>query len=137
MLKGVHLTLMIGPMVPMPVPQVVTDALTSVTVDVGEEDASFQMTFSLGRRSVLETIFLLSGGVPIPLRTVLIATINGLPEVLIDGLITHHQVAPGANGGASMLTVTGSDLSQAMDLQEFTGLPYPAMSAEMQVELIV
>ena len=32
MLKGIHLTLMIGPAVPVPVPQVVLDALTSVQV---------------------------------------------------------------------------------------------------------
>ena len=32
MLKGIDLTLMIGPAVPIPVPQSVLDALTSVTV---------------------------------------------------------------------------------------------------------
>ena len=32
MLKGVHLTLMIGPVVPVPVPKPVLDALTSVEV---------------------------------------------------------------------------------------------------------
>ena len=32
MLKGIHLTLMIGPAVPIPVPQVILDALNSVQV---------------------------------------------------------------------------------------------------------
>jgi hypothetical protein len=37
----------------------------------------------------------------------------------------------------SVLTVTGEDLSVAMDQQEFNGLPYPAMPAEARVALVV
>jgi hypothetical protein len=37
MLKGIHLTLMIGPVVPIPVPRDVLDALTSVTVTTSDD----------------------------------------------------------------------------------------------------
>ena len=129
--------MMIGPLIPIPVPQVVTDAIEAVNVDTDEDETSFQISFRLGKRSSLATLFLITGGVPLPLRTVLIATLNGLPQVLVDGLVTHQQVSPGADGGDSILTLSGADLSAAMDLQEFTGFPYPAMGVEAQVELIL
>jgi hypothetical protein len=137
MLKGVHLTMMIGPVIPIPAPQVVTDALDSVNVEAGEDNTSFQISFRLGKRSPLQTLFLLTGGVPLPLRLVLIATLNGLPQVLVDGLVLNQQVSPGSDGGDAVLTLTGEDLSAAMGLQEFTGIPYPAMGVEAQVALIL
>ena len=40
------------------------------------------------------------------------------PEVLIDGIITHHQFAPSNEPGGSTLTVTGTDVSIMLDLEE-------------------
>jgi hypothetical protein len=139
MLKGVHLTLMIGPVVPIAVPKVVLDALTSVEVTVNDTEPSvFQLSFTLSNRSPLQTLFLLSGGSPIPLaRVVIVATINGTPNVLIDGVITNHQVTPSAEGGTSTLTITGEDLTAVMNLQDFSGIPYPAMPAEGRVALLI
>lgn len=37
MLKGVHLTLMVGPVIPVPVPQLVLDALTAIEVTSQDE----------------------------------------------------------------------------------------------------
>ena len=46
MLKGMHLTLLVGPVVPLPVPQVVLDALTGIEVTNNTEGPSgFQLTF--------------------------------------------------------------------------------------------
>jgi hypothetical protein len=139
MLKGIHLTLMIGPGVPIPVGQDVLDALTSVEVATATDQPSgFQLTFTLSTRSPLQTIFLLSGGSPIPLmRVVIIATINGTPEVLMDGMMTHHQVTPGTDPGHSKLTVSGQDLSSVMNLIDFSGIPYPAMPDFARVALIL
>ena len=48
MLKGVYLTLLVGPVVPLPVPQAVLEALTSVEVTSNTDGPSgFQLTFSL------------------------------------------------------------------------------------------
>lgn len=139
MLKGLYLTLMIGPVVPVPVPQVVLDALTGVQVTTTAGARSgFQLTFTLSNRSPLHTLFLLSGGASIPMiRVILVATVNGIPDVLIDGVMTNHQVSPGADPGHSTLTVTGEDLSLVMDQIPFDGFPFPAMSPEARVAVII
>lgn len=139
MLKGYHLSLMIGPAVPMPVSQEVVDALTAVRVTTNSDTGSgFQLEFTLSNRSPLQTIFLLSGGAPIPLmRVVLIVTMGGQAEVLIDGVMTNHEIRPGADAAHSILTVTGDDLSRVMDYIDFSGFPFPAMPPEARVLLIL
>ncbi len=139
MLKGIHLTLMIGPAVPAPVPQEVLDALQSVRVTTtAGEMSGFELTFALSNRSPLHTLFLLSGGSQIPLiRVIIVATINGRPEVLSDGVMTHHQVTPGTDSGHSTLTVMGKDLTQVMDYVDFSGIPYPALPPPARVALIL
>lgn len=139
MLKGVHLTLMIGPAVPVPVPNEVLDALTEVQVQNTDEGPSvFQLRFVLKTNSPLHTAFLLAGGASIPLvRVVLVVTINGSPQVLIDGVMTNHEVGAGSDAAHSTLTVTGEDLTRVMDYIDFSGIPYPAMAPEVRVLLIV
>lgn len=139
MLKGLYLTLMIGPVIPIPVPQIVLDSLieASVTVAAGEP-SGFQLTFTLSARSPLHILFLLAGGTPLPLlRVILMVTINGVPDVLVDGVMTHHEVSPGSDPGHATLTVSGKDLTAVMDQIEFTGIPYPAMPPEARVLLIL
>jgi hypothetical protein len=140
MLKGLYLTLMVGPVVPVPVPQSVLDSLTGVTVHNHAEPnapSGFEMTFTLSTLSPLHTLFLLSGGVSIPIvRVILIVTLNGIPEVVIDGVITKQDVSPGASAGFSTLTLTGVDLTALMDLIPLDGFPFPAMPPEARVEMI-
>src|SRR5262245_36510294 len=121
MLKGIQLTLMVGPLVPKPAPRSVLEALISAEVTPRDDGPSgFQLTFALSNRSQLQTIFLLTGAAIIPiLRVVLVATINGTPEVLIDGVITDHQISPGQNG-VSQLVITGEDLTRVMDREEWS-----------------
>lgn len=132
MLKGVHLTLMVGPAVPVPVPQAVLDALTSVEVTSQDDGVGgFALAFTLDNRSPLPTLFMIAGGSPIPIvRVIVIATVNGIPSVLADGVVTQTQVVPGSDAGHSVLQVTGEDLTVIMDKIELTGLPYPAMPGE-------
>ena len=142
MLKGVHLTLMVGPVVPIPVPQVVLDALTDVEVVAPDEAAgAFTLKFSMSVRSPLHTLFLLSGGAAIPLlRVILVATVNGSPNVLIDGVVTHTEILPGSDARHTSLQVTGDDLTAVMQQLLFSGIPgtpYPAMPAEAVVALIL
>ncbi|HUJ42094.1 MAG TPA: hypothetical protein VLW52_00680 [Opitutaceae bacterium] len=135
----IHLTLMIGPAVPVPVPADVLDALTSVQVTTTAGEASgFQLQFTINNHSSLQTVFLLSGGSPIPLvRVIIVVTVNGASVVLMDGVMTHHELTPGADPGHSTLTVTGKDLTAVMDYIDFSGIPYPAMPAEARVLLIL
>ena len=139
MLKGnVQLSLMIGPVVPVPVPRDVVDALQSVTVRrASGEPSGFQLVFQLGADSPLNTLLLLLGQVGPSIRVVITVIVNGTPGVLMDGVIVHHQVQPDVQTGRSTLTVTGSDLTAVMGLIDFTGIPYPAMPREARVALIV
>ncbi len=142
MLEGVHLTLLVGPVVPVPVPQLVLDSLTKVEVNAPDESAgAFTLQFTLSVNSPLHTLFLLSGGGVVPLlRVIVVATVNGMPEVLIDGVVTNTEVLPGADQRHSTLQVTGDDLTTAMQKLEFSGLPgqpYPAMPAEAIVALLL
>ena len=139
--QGFYLTLLVGPVIAIPAPQVVMDDLTSVQVTTTAGSATpsgFQLVFNLSTRSPLHTLFLLAGGsVPPVLRVILVATINGTPEVLIDGVVTHQDVSPGAAASMSTLTVTGVDLTAVMDWIDFSGFPFPAMPAEARVLLMI
>jgi len=137
-LKGMHLTLLVGPVVPLPVPQPVLDALTGIEVTNNTDGPSgFQLTFSVSNKSPLQTIFLVAGGLTPLLRVVIVVTVNGTPQVLMDGLMTRNDVTPGSEPGKFTLTVTGEDLTKAMDLIDITGLPYPAMPVEVRVLLCI
>jgi hypothetical protein len=129
---------MIGPMVPVPVSQKVLDALNSVQVTSSIERSVFQLQFTLSTKSPLHTLFLLTGGSAIPLiRVIIIVTVNGSPEVIMDGVMTNHEVSLGTSPGQATLTVTGEDLSRVMDYIDFSGIPYPAMPPEARVLLIL
>jgi hypothetical protein len=139
MLKGVTLQLYIGPLVPIPVPKFVMDALTDVSVTINDTGQSgFQLNFTLSTNSPLHTIFLLTGGNPIPiLRVVIVVIVNGTPNVIMDGVVTNHQVAPGRDAGHSTLSITGEDLTVLMDKIDFSGFPFPAAPAEGRVALML
>jgi len=127
MLKGIHLTLLIGPAVPIPAPQYVVDALTSVQVNHDKERSGFQLSFAAGKNSPLLTTLLPAGYLdPIVTRVILIATLNGFPNVLMDGIITRQEIAPSNEPGQSTITVTGEDLSVLMDVIQIVR-PYPAI----------
>lgn len=134
-----YLTLLAGPVEAAPVPKPVIDALTSVEVTESATGPSgFQLTFTLGNNSILQTLFLLAAGAPIPvLRVILVATFVGLPQVIMDGIIEHHEIVPDAMSGSAKLVVTGHDLSSFMNLIDFNGVPYPGMSADLRVLTIL
>ena len=137
MLDGVHLTLLIGPlMAPMPASLPLMQALQSARVDVRPERTGFQLSFTLGKLSPLQ-ILLASGALdPISTRIVLIVTLSGIPNVICDGVVTQHTVAPSNEAGQSTLTLTGEDLSALMDLQQVR-LSYQAMTDAAIVNFIL
>ena len=137
-LQSVQLSLLIGPIVPVPVPSTVIESLSSVEVkveDVGQ--SGFQLVFSIDKQSPLQILFLLTGGSPLLfMRVVLVATVNGVANVLIDGVITNNQIAPGDKGSNSTLTITGKDLTALMDQSDWSGFPYPCCPPEARVAII-
>jgi hypothetical protein len=117
MLKGVHLTLMIGPAVPIPAPQSVMDALAGVQVTSGKERSGFQLTFMVGKDSPLLKTMLPAGYFdPMVTRVVIMVALGGMPNVLMDGIVTRQELAPSNEPGQSTLTITGEDLSVLMDV---------------------
>lgn len=137
MLKGIHLTLLIGPLVPVPAPKVVTDALESIQVNSDKENSGFQLTFNVSKRSPLMTAMLPAGYFdPMVTRVVIIVTLNGFPNVLMDGIVTQQQLAPSNEPGQTKLTITGEDLSVLMDVVQFK-IPYPGIPQVGQINLIL
>ena len=139
MASPLYLSLLAGPVEAVPVPKPVIDALTSVEVTESATGRSgFQLTFTLANDSILQTLLLLSSNAPIPvLRVILVVTFGGLPQVIMDGIIQHHEIVPDAMQGSAQLIVTGQDISSLMDLIDFSGLPYPGMSSDIRVLTIL
>ena len=140
--KGIQLTLLMGPILPVPAPRVVMDALDTVQVTTAAGSASgFQLSFQFSAKSELNTIFLIAAGqgtslgTP-PLRVMLIVTLNGTPQPLFDGVMTNVQVQAGSGVSPGTITVTGEDLTKVMDMLDFSGLPFPAMPIEARVALL-
>jgi hypothetical protein len=138
MLKGVHLTLMIGPAVPVAAPQSVMDALTGVQVTSGKEQSGFQLTFAVSKESPLLKTMLPAGYFdPVITRVIIVVTVNGSATVLMDGMITRQELTPSNEPGQSTLTVTGEDLSVLMDLLEVPFMRYPAMPEVARLYLML
>jgi len=139
MLKGVNVQLYIGPLAPIPAPRIVMEALSEVSVTINDVGQSgFQLSFTLSTKSPLHTLFLLTGGSPINiLRVVIVVILNGTPHVIMDGVVTNHQIMPAKDTGHATLSITGEDLSVLMDKIDFSGFPFPALPAEGRVALMI
>jgi hypothetical protein len=101
------------------------------------ERSGFSLAFKVSNKSILHTLLLLLPAQVPWLRTIVIMTVNGMPHVLMDGVITRQEMAPGAAGSDSTITLTGEDLTVVMDQQQLNGVPYPAMPPEARVAMIV
>jgi hypothetical protein len=114
---GVRLQLLIGANVPLPAPFPVMDAFRSLEVTNNDRDRDgFQMDFALGKDSLLDYSLISNGFFDPPARIVISVLMGVLPETLIDGIITSHQVVPSNRPGESTLVVTGEDVSLMLDL---------------------
>jgi hypothetical protein len=118
---------MIGPALPVPVPKSVIDALLSIKVTSGKDKSGFQITFAVGKKSELLTTMLPAGYFdPMIARVIIIVTLAGLPNVIMDGIVTQQELSPSNEPGQSTLTITGEDLSVVMDVVEMNLMRYPA-----------
>ncbi len=121
---GIHLTLLIGPTIAVPAPAAITEALESVEVTHSDSGRSgFQINLQATRTGVFGLIDypLLRHPLLRPFnRVILIVTLNAVPRVLMDGIITRQDLLPGEQTGAATLTLTGEDVSVMMDLEERT-----------------
>ena len=129
-LPGVSLSLMLGPVVAVPAPAFVMEALQSIEVTHTDNQASaFQLTFHADRTSAFAPDYtlmlsqLLSAGI----RVVIVVTLSdGLPRTLSDGVITHLQLSHSRAAGGAVISVIGEDIGVLMDMQEVV-MDYPAL----------
>ncbi len=140
--SGIQMTLLMGPVVVVPAPRVVIDALDSVEVTSATGAASgFRLSFQFSSKSDLNQLFLIVGAqgtspATPALRLILIVTLNGTPQPLFDGVMTRIQAQPGSLGSAGTITVFGVDLTRVMDTIDWSGLPFPALPIEARVALL-
>lgn len=138
MFDATHVTLWIGPLpAPLPAPLPLAEALQRIEVSSSRERSGFQLSFSMGKTSPLQLALLPLGFFdPMITRVVIVVTVRGLPQVLMDGVITRQEMQPGNQPGQSTLTVTGEDLSVLMDVVQLR-VPYPAMPDNVRVATIL
>jgi hypothetical protein len=130
----VRVQLLMGPGVAVPAPRILVDALTEVTVQAGDGStrSGFELVFRIPTGSTIATTF----PVDVPVFRVIVAvTVNGVQEVLVDGMVNHLELTN--EGTTSTLNVKGTDLLSVMDQIPFDGLPFPAMSPAMRVALVL
>jgi hypothetical protein len=134
---GIRLLLWIGPIVPLPAPPWFSQALqkAEVTCDA-DGNNGFQLTFALSRDTPVDYTGLISGTLD-PFNRVIIGVLMGaVPEILIDGVITHQQFSPSDQPGKTTVTVTGLDVTAMMNLTQQTQ-GYYAMPDSIIVTLIL
>lgn len=116
---GVRLQLLIGPTLPLPAPYSLVEALVGLEVSNRDRDFDgFKLSFSLGKDGLLDYGLLAGGLLEPPSRVIIMVFIGLLPQILIDGIITNHQVAPSNRPGESTLNVFGKDISVMLSLEE-------------------
>jgi hypothetical protein len=110
----------------------------SVQVTNGKDKSGFQLTFAVSKSSLLLTALLPAGYFdPMITRVIIIATLSGFPNVLMDGIVTRQEFTPSSEPGQSTLTVTGEDLSVLMDVVEMPFMRFPAVPDIGKVYLIL
>jgi len=138
MLKGIYLTLLIGPGVPLPAPKSLVDSLVSVQINTGGDRSGFQMVFNTSKKSPLRNTLVPAGFFdPGTTRVILVCTVGGIPNVLVDGIVIRHDIAPRNEAGQSTMTITGEDLSVLMDVIQMPFMRYPALPISARVAVIL
>ena len=116
-----NLVLLLGKTVPKPVPSRINEAISNIEIThILGDRSGFQVSFQLNRVELSEQLDdpLIKETLLEPFsRMILGITIDATPQILIDGIITHHQVQY-TDEGEVILVVTGEDVSVMMDLEE-------------------
>jgi hypothetical protein len=137
-LGRIHLTLMMGKTIPVPVKLPLSDALLSAQVTVTAGQASgFQLVFDLAKVAVINQVLLPSGFFNAEIRVILVVTVNGVPTVLMDGIITQQELDVANQAGSSTMTITGQDLTALMDLVEKNASAFPGTTDAERAETII
>lgn len=137
-MNPLEVSLYVGRGVVMPAPAAVTRAFRSAEIQQGEQSPSgFQVTFQASRGptdldyDVFESAWLMPYN-----RLVVSVSLGGSSHVLMDGLITRRDFTPARGRDPATLTVTGEDVSAAMDLEQLS-VAWPVLPDSLIVEAIL
>ncbi|MFC7534564.1 hypothetical protein [Actinoplanes sp. GCM10030250] len=132
-----YLNLSMGRELARPIPAEVSDALLSaqITATAGER-SGFQLAFDLTKNGPIARRYLPERFFHPKTRVVMTTVLRGTATVIFDGLITRQEVGSSNRPGQSTLTVTGEDLTLAMDLEE-RAEGFPNLAPSQRAELIL
>jgi hypothetical protein len=117
--RKVQMILLMGPTIVRPAPAAVLNALISLEVTNDEVNGDgFELTFALAKDRLMDYSLLKSSALKPSNRVKIGVILGAMPQILIDGIITHHEHAPGTEPGEGTLTVKGMDVSIGLDLEE-------------------
>ncbi len=147
MIQGVHLTILKGVGIPLPLGREEISALERCEVVVdAKNNSGFSLTFRIDKNSPRYVAALLgsafANGVVGGLaslaglgdeRVVLMVTIGGQMTVIMDGIVTSVSATPASGGQSASLTFTGMDLTELMRRGNHTGDVFPAMPVAARV----
>ncbi|WP_298770744.1 hypothetical protein [uncultured Shewanella sp.] len=129
---GIQLSLLIGPMVALPAPLLITEAIQSVSVSLMDRGKStFQLSLNADREGVMTPDYplLMTDLLKTNNRVIISVMINAIPTVLIDGFITNVEFNYTNGSGSGTLSITGEDLLSRMDLKE-EFFEFPSMTVD-------
>lgn len=138
--KGIYLSLKLGSRGQEPAPQSMLEALQAIEVTHDDEERSgFQVVLQAGRSgaaSRTDDPFLADQRLKPGERIIIGVVFNGSPYILMDGLISHQQFSPSFTPGESTFTLTGEDVSLAMDRNEKPE-QHPAQDEKVIIEQLL
>lgn len=121
---GVHLSILAGTTLPVPLPADVTARVRDVTVTESDDDrTAFTISFDAGRSgpiAVFDTPMLIDSPVKGNARVVVTLTMGAIPSILVDGIVTQTKLVPGSTTRRAELSVTGHDVSVLLDRHEYS-----------------
>ena len=114
---GVHFLFMAGETIPRVCPPEILSSLVRAEITRNSTGIDgFQLSFAFGDNGAGRS---LESSVLATLNRVWLGiTAGGIPEILLDGVITEHESSPDLGTGGTVVTVTGRDVSVYMDLLE-------------------
>ncbi|MBA8956581.1 hypothetical protein ACFQU9_03300 [Actinomadura namibiensis] len=126
-----HLSLLAGSTIPVPLPAPLAARFLSATVTESDSGPSvFALRFDAGRAGVasaLDTAPLRASPISAFARVVVVVRFGAVPQVLMDGFVTQVELVPGQEPGSATLTAIGEDVTFLLDREE-VDTEHPAMT---------
>lgn len=135
---GLRLSVLAGRTLPVPLTLELTERVREISVTESDEERS-AFTIVLDADGVppgMDTPFGAASPFSAFSRISIIVTFRGLPQVLMDGIVTETALEPGAGGRGARWLITGDDLGNLLDRTE-RQVEHPGLDDEPVVHTIL